>query len=50
MMFQVMVGRLTSSLICAQWFDSQQCVTVILDLKVSLAQLCKSCLKYGGVS
>lgn len=42
MTFQMMVKRLKSSSMvaqCAQWFNSKQCVTVILDLKVFLAQL-----------
>lgn len=31
--------RLNSSLICVQRSDPQQCVTVILDCKISLAQV-----------
>lgn len=48
MTFQMMMKRLKSCVICAQWFDSQQSVTLILAFKVSLAHLCSSHLKKGG--
>lgn len=42
MELQKAVRRLNSCFIGAQRFDSKQCVTVILDLKFTLAQLCSS--------